>query len=49
MGSNSLTHSFGSEIVENYVKIRVHRTLDWLASISVAKIIGQKPSFGPDY
>ena len=31
--------------VENQVKIHVYRALDWLASISAAKIMGQKPSF----
>jgi len=34
--------------VENVVKIRVYRALYWLASISVAKIMGQKPSFWPN-
>ena len=33
--------------VENKVKIRVYRALDWLASISVAKIMGQKLGFWP--
>ena len=39
-----LTQSF----VENRVKIRVYRALDWHASKSVAKIMGQKPSFWPN-
>jgi len=30
------------------VKIRVYRALDWLASTSVAKSMGQKPSFWPN-
>ena len=30
------------------VNIRVYRALDWLASISAAKIMGQKPSFWPN-
>ena len=28
--------------------IHIYRALDWLASISVAKIMGQKPSFWPN-
>jgi len=34
--------------VENKVKIRVYKALDWLANIFVAKIMGRKPSFWPN-
>jgi len=42
LGPNPLTHSFGSSFVGNLAKIHVFRALEWLSSISVAKIMDKK-------
>jgi len=46
LGPNPISHIFGSSFFGNEVVIRVFRVLEWLSSISGAKIMGQKTKIG---
>ena len=48
VSSNPLTHSFGSKFCWKLRQNPRLYSLDWPASISVAKIMGQKSSFWPN-
>jgi len=45
LGANPTSHFFGSSFVGNKTKICIFRALDWLSSITKAKIMTQKTNF----